>query len=225
MTDVLPGLYLLTLYAWPINFKPQRAKVLTGILFVSCAFSIIINTGQGLFNKYTAAWNANPNIDQYPKYLFDWSYPQFLANKAGHASRIIKHESSNLQPIILGNIIDHQSNTIIYLGWSNAESTHRWSDGKLARIIFKTDAPQNIEGVLRLHLGTLGQQRITVSINGTKIYSGVIEAMDKILEVPLDKTLLIDGPNTLAFELPDARQPGNGDLRILALAIKSFQIR
>jgi hypothetical protein len=225
MTDVIPGLFLLTLYAWPTNFKPQMSKVLFGLLFASCAFAIIVNTGQGLFNKYTAAWNANPNIDRHPEYLFDWSYPQFLANKDGHASRLIKHESKNLQAISPGEVIDHNSNALIYLGWSGAEPTHRWSDGKLSRMVFKVDATQKFEGILKLHVGTLGEQKITMSINGTGIYSGVVEAWDKTLDVPFDKTLLRDGTNTLAFELPDARQPGSGDQRILALALKSFQIR
>lgn len=225
MTDVLPGLFLLTLYAWPTNFKPKMAKVLSGILFASCVFAIIVNSGQGLFNKYTAQWNADPNIDQYPEYLFDWSYPQFLANKDGHTSRVVKHGSKYLQPISSGDVIDHQSNALIFLGWSGVESTHRWSDGKLARIIFKVDAPQNFKGVLRLHVGTLGPQKITMSINGAEVYSGVIEAWDKILDVPLDKTLLSDDLNTLAFELPNARRPENGDPRVLALALKSFQIQ
>lgn len=225
MTDVIPGLFLLTLYAWPTNFKPQMAKVLSGLLFASCAFAIIVNTGQGLFNKYTAAWNADPNIDRHPEYLFDWSYPQFLANKDGHASRLIRYVSNNLQAIRPGEVIDHNSNALIYLGWSGAEPTHRWSDGKLSRMAFKVDAPQKFEGILKLHVGTLGEQKITMSINGTEIYSGVVEAWDKTLDVPFDKTLLRDGTNTLAFELPDARQPGNGDQRILALALKSFQIR
>lgn len=225
MTDVIPGLFLLTLYAWPTNFKPQMSKVLFGLLFASCAFAIIVNTGQGLFNKYTAEWNANPNIDRHPEYLFDWSYPQFLANKDGHASRLIKHESKNLQAISPGEVIDHNSNALIYLGWSGAEPTHRWSDGKLSRMVFKVDATQKFEGILKLHVGTLGEQKITMSINGTGIYSGVVEAWDKTLDVPFDKTLLRDGTNTLAFELPDARQPGNGDQRILALALRSFQIR
>lgn len=97
MTDVIPGLFLLTLYAWPTNFKSRMTNIVFWLFFVSCVFAITVNTGQGLFNKYTAAWNANPNIDQHPEYLFDWSYPQFLANKDGHVSRLIKHESKHLE--------------------------------------------------------------------------------------------------------------------------------
>jgi len=225
MTDVLPGLFLLTIYAWPTNFKPRMAKMLAGLLFLSCAFAIIVNTGQGLFNRYTALWNADPNIDRYPEYLFDWNYPQFLANKYGHESRLYRHGWKHLNAIHAGEVIDHKSNDVIYLGWSGAEPTHRWSDGNLSRIIFKLDTPQNFKGILKLHVGTLGEQKITMSINGAQIYSEVLEGSDKILEVLFNKSLLRDGMNTLAFDLPDARQPGNGDPRILALALKSFQIR
>lgn len=227
MTDVIPGLFLLTLYAWPTNFKPQLAKVLSGLLFVSCAFAIIVNTGQGLFNKYTAAWNSDPNIDQHPEYLFDWNYPQFLANEDGHASRLIRHGSKSLSAISPSEVIDHNSNALIYLGWSGAEPAHRWSDGKLSRLVFKTDVSKKFEGILNLHVGTLGKQEITISINGTEIYSGSVDAWDRNLDVPFDKTLLRDGDGTniLTFDLPDAREPGNGDPRVLALALKSFQIR
>ena len=230
MTDVLPGLYLLTLYTWPTNFKPKIAKVLSGILIVSCIFSAIVNAGQGLFNKYTTRWNAEPNIDHYPEYLFDWSYPQFLASKGGHESRFVKHGLKNLQPISSGDLINHQSSTIAFLGWRYAEPTHRWSDGELSRIVFKIDAPHQFEGILKLHMSILGGQKITISLNETNIYSGEVVKLtewDKLLEVPFDKTLLRDGDdtNTLAFVTPDARQLVKSDPRTISLALKSFQIR
>jgi hypothetical protein len=124
-----------------------------------------------------------------------------------------------------GEIISFNQKNILFSNWYASESTHRWSSGNLSSIAFKIDTTQKFEGVLALNVATLGKQKITMSINGNEIYSGVVEATDKTLDVPFDKTLLRDGTNTLAFELPDARQPGNGDQRILALALKSFQIR
>ncbi len=225
MTDVIPGLFLLTLYTWPTNFKPPMAKALSGIFFATCGFAIFINAGQGLFNKYTAEWNADPNIDLNPEYIFDWTYPQFLANKDGHALRLIRHGSNDLRGIIPSEVIGHNSRALIYQNWSSAELTHRWSNGKSPRLVFKIDDYQKYEGILKLKIDTLGEQKITILVNGTKIYSDAIDARDKILDVPFDKTQLRNGVNTLAFELPNARQPGNGDQRVLALALKSFQIR
>jgi len=225
MTDVLPGIFLLTLYAWPTNFETRRAKVFSTFLLVSCIFSVVINTGQGLFNRYTARWNDEPNINRYPGYLFDWHYPQFLANKSGHISRLAVHGLADLSEINPGDFVSHKSDAIIYLNWNEAEPTHRWSDGKFSSLLFKVNMTKQFENILELHIGTLGRQAISVSINGTKIYSDALEAWDKVLEVPFDKGLLRDGANTLAFELPDARQPGNGDPRNLALALKSFRIK
>jgi len=225
MTDVLPGIFLLTLYAWPINFETRRAQVFASILLVSCIFSIVINTGQGLFNRYTAKWNGEPNIDRYPGYLFDWHYPQFLANKSGHISRLAVHGLADLSEINPGDFVSHQSNAIIYINWNDAEPTHRWSNGKFSSLLFKIDISRQFENTLELHLGSLGRQTISVSINGTKIYSGALVAWDTVLEVPFNKGLLRNGSNTLAFELPDARQPGNGNPRDLELALKSFRIK
>ena len=44
-------------------------------------------------------------------------------------------------------------------------------------------------------------------------------------EVIFDKVLLVDGLNTLAFDLPDARRPGGADQRDLAIGLKEIAIR
>ena len=132
-------------------------------------------------------------------------------------------------PVPIGEKLNFDSDKLHLANWHPPESTHRWSDGKLSSIVFKVDSPHQVEGVLKLHMGILGGQKITISLNGTKIYSGMVKSFewDKFLEVPFDKTLLRNGDdtNTLTFDTPDARQPGNGDPRTLAVALKSFQIR
>ncbi len=95
MTDVLPGLFLLTLYTWPATLKGTRDKAAAAVLALAAAFAIFVNTGQGLYNRYTAYWNGTPNIDQYPEYLFDWRYPQFLAHKKGHEERLARHAAAH----------------------------------------------------------------------------------------------------------------------------------
>lgn len=88
MTDVLPGIFLLiVITASRLNFiKPSTLALVIAL----SAFSIYINTFQGLFNYYTRLWNAEPNIDEYPEYLFDWRFPQFLHNKSRHEERLIE---------------------------------------------------------------------------------------------------------------------------------------
>ncbi len=91
MTDALPGLFLLTVYAWPATLKGVANKSAAAVLGVAVFFAAFVNTSQGLYNRYTAFWNGSPSVDEYPQYLFDWRYPQFLANKEGHEARLARH--------------------------------------------------------------------------------------------------------------------------------------
>ncbi|MDD0841865.1 hypothetical protein [Pseudomonas sp. Gutcm_11s] len=95
MADVLPGL-LLGLFAVMQAFKGSR--LLCGALILTGAASVFINTYQGLFNPYSVKWwNAEPNIDMNPQYLFDWRFPPFLHNEDRHRLRIEEHQSQAKQ--------------------------------------------------------------------------------------------------------------------------------
>ncbi|MFM8268949.1 MAG: glycosyltransferase family 39 protein [Pseudomonadota bacterium] len=97
MTDVLPGLYLLTLYSWPTRFNcfSGLKGASHSFLIASIVFSVFVNTGQGLFNDSTFKWNWQPNIDQKPELIFDWKYPQFLASKKMLEKRMSEFADSN----------------------------------------------------------------------------------------------------------------------------------
>jgi len=90
MTDALPGIYLLTVRLWPnrLDWRGASAKLRNAVFVGAILFSVAVNTGQGLFNPYTAKWNGEPNVDTHPRYLFDWRYPQFLYNPLMHEARI-----------------------------------------------------------------------------------------------------------------------------------------
>lgn len=88
MTDILPGLFLLTLRAWPVSLPTRRLRIGASVLAACAFFSVYVNAYQGLFNVYTARWNMQPDTGMHPEYLFDWRYPQFLHNKTNHESRI-----------------------------------------------------------------------------------------------------------------------------------------
>ncbi len=91
--DVLPPIYVLLIVLIAnfkkINFIQHKLTVI--FLAFTVILSIYINAIQGLFNDYTSEWNINPSIDQNPKYLFDWRYPQFLHNEKSHVERIKEH--------------------------------------------------------------------------------------------------------------------------------------
>jgi hypothetical protein len=88
MMDVLPGLFLLTLRAWPTTLDTTRLKAGTAVLALTAVFSVYVHTYQGLYNKYSNRWNAEPHIDRNPQYLFDWKYPQFLHTRSRHEARL-----------------------------------------------------------------------------------------------------------------------------------------
>jgi len=87
MIDCLPGLFLLTVFFWPRRQIFKTARLRSLLLLISVIFSLFINTGQGMFNPYTAHWSNAPDTDDYPEYLFDWHYPPFIANERGHQKR------------------------------------------------------------------------------------------------------------------------------------------
>jgi hypothetical protein len=95
MTDVLPGIFLLTINFWPVNIKGFWKRFGALALSLSIIFALWVNSYQGLFNRYTALWNASPSIDKYPEYLFDWRYPQFLHNRNRHEARLLLHRLKN----------------------------------------------------------------------------------------------------------------------------------
>jgi hypothetical protein len=224
MTDIMPGLFLLSLYAWPTEIKRGPSVLAIGTLAVAALFAICVNSGQGLFNKYTALWNAEPSIDKYPEYLFDWSYPQFLANRGGHEGRLIRHAITTLVQIDPGEIISHNSGHVIWLGWSAAEPTHRWSSGSSSTIVFVAD-PKFFEGTITLHAGSLDRQRVIVFVNGKEIYSTILTKWDENIAIRFPSSWIDKGKNTIEFRLPDARQPTNEDKRVLALALKDIQLK
>ena len=92
MTDALPGLFLLTLRAWPVTARTACTRAAIGVLVLSAAFSIYVNAYRGTFVEATAAWNHRPDIDQHPGLVFDWRYPQFMHNWRRHESRIAEYE-------------------------------------------------------------------------------------------------------------------------------------
>lgn len=91
MMDVMPALYIS--FVFYINWLSKGRKyVLASITGVLICFSIFINSYQGIFNKYSALWNGSPNIDDFPEYLFDWKYPQFLHDQQRHEGRLKEHD-------------------------------------------------------------------------------------------------------------------------------------
>jgi glycosyltransferase involved in cell wall biosynthesis/ADP-heptose:LPS heptosyltransferase len=128
----------------------------------------------------------------------------------------------NLRSFSLNETIDHRSTLVDWKGFSGIESDFRWSDGHHSAMLFECPADTEARGILLLHLACLGQQRIIGYLNGTKVVDTVESGRHVHLRIPVRN--LESGLNRLEFELPDARQPRNGDPRELAIAVRQFTV-
>jgi len=226
LTDILPGLFLLTIYAWPVAIRGVLGKSAVAILALSIVFSVFVNSYQGLFNQYTVDWNDLPLVGRDSHTLFNWSFPQFLHTKERSEKRFVQLCAMYCSPILPSEALSFASDKVRFIDWSFAEDTHRWSSGTSSSIVFRLDRPAGeFEGELSLTAGSLGRQRINVFLNDAEIFGGQIDSWGETVDVPFSPTLLQDGLNTIRFDLPDARQPESGDSRVLALALISFSLR
>jgi hypothetical protein len=91
MTDALPGLFLLLC---AVMSSARRQNVTAACAVPLFAVSMWINAWQGCFNPYTDEWNADPNVDVFHQYLFDWRYPQFLHDARRHDERKRMHRDA-----------------------------------------------------------------------------------------------------------------------------------
>lgn len=123
-----------------------------------------------------------------------------------------------------GAIISHTDDTALW-GWHAAEAEHRWSAGGLAKIIFQVPLNVPYKGLLKLEAGSLGSQRVSVRLNGQLLGNYQLDSWHQEIALDFDPAQLNrDRENILEFELPDARAPGNGDDRVLALALRNLTL-
>ena len=225
LTDILPGLFLLTIYTWPVAFGGVRSRFAIAILTLAIVFSVYVNSYQGLFNRYTVEWNVpSPGRDTHT--LFNWSFPQFLHSEERQVARLVQICAISCLPVLPSEALSFASDKVRFINWSSAENTQRWSSGTSSSIVFRLDQRrEEFKGELSLVAGSLEEQRIGIFLNDAKIYGGQMNSRGDTVYISFSPALLQNGLNTIRFDLPDARQPGNGDPRILALALKSFSLR
>lgn len=166
------------------------------------------------FYLYLAYLMTHPNVSQ--------AYREYYILRSSGLSIA---ERRNLAPLRPGQDYSHQTTAIGFDGWSGAEPTHRWNDGKSARIIFKLDAAALAQAPRRLVLTLMphGPQRTHWRLNGTGLGERQV-AREMQLAFALSPGLLREGDNVLEVDMPDAHRPDNGDGRVLGLAIKSFRL-
>lgn len=204
--------------AWSIG---RLAELSAGALLL--AASIFINA-RGAVALETWRWNPG-DISQLGNKLWDWRRPQFLA---GLVLPPLEHE---IAPVVFGRPVDfskaEESNQYLWYGWSGPEQRLRWTEGREATIVFKTETNNDL--TLRMKVlpfireGLLARQRIYLELNGKPIDALLLtENRDTDLVIQLPGNLL-QNENILKFKLPDAASPEllklSTDQRLLAFAV------
>jgi hypothetical protein len=113
----------------------------------------------------------------------------------------------------------------LFLGWSEPEGGIRWSLGTKASVIVNIPDPSHFEGKIDIRGKSRGSQRMKIAWNGRTLYAAAGELRSQGLSVAVPKDEIQPGYNVLSFDLPDAKMPGNGDLRVLALRLKEIRIK
>jgi hypothetical protein len=242
-TEIIPGIALLLVLIWKNVRKTITLKALFGLSVVVAllgSVSIYINTIQGLYNTSTAQWNVEPNIDQEPVYLFNWRYPQFLANPDMLAKRSKEYQLAKVETYHLTNNILPNSNKAIFENWYSVEKAgmqaFRWSEGHISVISFllaNNRLEQDI--VLDIKGQSYGAQSIKVLFNDVfvgQIITKYSEFNTYAFSIPKE-VFLINGDrslNKITFLIPDATQPflrerQSTDKRIIGFAVYSVSLR
>jgi len=234
VSDALPGIYLLfVVLLWQIY--PQgstlKKRLVSLFLFITFAFSISIHVPKGLNDSYSATtWNSFPAKEE--SFYFDWRYPQFLHTKERQEKRELEYRMSHVKPIDVNRTISFDDPRLIFPNWL-FDKIVRWSIGKESTILFRIKDIDALSGKLKLRIGTLGVQRITLFINGIKLETRVVNSAltppsnswDADIEFDFDpKILKRDDLNIIKFKLPDAHKPDNGNQNEIAIALKRLRI-
>lgn len=139
---------------------------------------------------------------------------------------LVKPAEVSMSPLAIGKSYKYDSMDILFLdGWSSAESGHRWSDGLRASLLFKLrGADVECRPKLRMMGYTLGQQSISVSVNGTHLSEeNLAGEFELSFSLPIPSSAS-SSTIRLALELPNATSPNSGDTRTLAIALRSLQV-
>ena len=252
LTDALPALFIITVLVWKralTNPPKWYTKILAISFVVLTLLGIFINTYQGLYNQSPAIWNPATDIAHAPQYLFNWKYPQFLANPEMIKVLEAERKFNNLNPYKPGHEILPHSKKVVYQGWHSPEPPGqtpilRWSDGRSAKILLKVH-PRDYMGINRLTIlikaATPQPQRISILVNGIEV--GVIENRENwwlpsTNAFSIDRSILgLDDTSShgskrveIEFLIPHALIPAvlepqaSQDFRVLGIALYEMNI-
>ncbi|HMF56676.1 MAG TPA: hypothetical protein VK619_10055 [Pyrinomonadaceae bacterium] len=238
-TGIVPWLVLLSILGveamldWreknekSISLFKWRAQLAIGAALL--IVSVFINASGALLWD-TWRWNGWPvRVDDNPRRVLDWRYPQFLAG--------LIHPTLPVDfPVVEGETrIDFRNKSadrFLWYGWSHEEDGYRWSDGREAALLFGLNKISDLTLRIRtgafLGKGKLMQQKVQLFLNGQDVGTLALRdeaANEYILALPEN---LLKQRNALILKLPDAesldRLALGADQRQLGVRVEWIQI-
>ncbi|MFZ2236311.1 MAG: glycosyltransferase family 39 protein [Dokdonella sp.] len=214
MTDALPGLFVLLFQTVALT-APSARRVLVALLLVTGVFSIYVHSYQGLFNPYSMAWSATPNVDENPELIHDWAFPQFLHNETRHAERLALFDRTL--------VLSADSTDARFTGFSEPEAGLRWMTAGNADVQFPLGDTSQLEPRLLLGLDAPERQEVQVKVNGETVHNGTVLGHHALLKLTVDPSRLLTGNNRIELVLngnADPASPRRLALRYVGIVLK-----
>ena len=228
LTDVLPGLFLLTLRAWPVRWPNGATWASVGVLAVAVMGSTYVHVAQGLYNPWTLRWNAEPSVDTEPWVRWAWRFPQFLHGAAQHRARLVAYYArqqpgSTITPVRSGDVLEPASPHFEDLGFDRMRPTGRWTVLPVAELLFTRADRADVMRTLVITVGTNGRQALRLELNQAVLFDATVDDADATLRVSVPRSAWMDGVNRLRFVLPDTRRMRRGDAREYGIVVRTLR--
>jgi hypothetical protein len=143
----------------------------------------------------------------------------YLDYVAAHASVPVYHP---------GDVVSWKDERkVLFAGWYGPEASIRWSSGQTAGLLFRlpSDYQQDQAYKVILHVAAIvtSTQRLTLMLNHDTLGSTTLHGAST-LSWTVPGRILKAGINTVELQLPDAAQPSLMDARLLAVALRDFDL-
>lgn len=195
MLDCLPGLFLALFHSLSL-LAPRGRRAAGATITALGAFSVYVNVWQAFANPYPMHWNAKPNVDEYPEYLSDWRYPQFLYDATLHRRRMAEFERMLK---FAADMPDAQ-----FDGFSALRGDVRVNTGRIASLRLPPATVGRPEGRFVLAADVAGTHVLRVRLNGHVVDEATRSGPRLRVPIVFDRGWFVDGPNVVDFELTDA---------------------
>ncbi len=149
---------------------------------------------------------------------------------------IVRHPYKGAKTLRVNSIfsaMQDPSGVFFIKGWSYSEGTHRWTDGKIAKLAFSIEDNNEhdkscSQKVLNLYpiMVIDSCQSLSININEKYLLNYLLCETDTIISIPLPGEIVnYDKTNLLTIAIGAPRVPSDFDKRLLGFAINKYSVQ